>query len=280
MKPHTLKIKRFSLHKFNDRKSIAFDPAQYSRLKYGSGDAGRKFGEELANAFFEKHYDMLVTKQIVVTESAYQSMRNAASMITDAFINTLNKHIAEMNGKFIHRIKISRNVPYIQDYGKVSLQQRIKLLEKDTFTLDKDYVQGKFIIFIDDIFITGTHQKKIEEMVETNGINSKDCMCVYYAELLNPYEDPSIEAYLNNYEITTLQDLYKLIQTDPDYRIIVRTAKMILSWSKSSDVRELLDNLLPKMIEDIYYNCLSEGYYRNPAYSKNFSILREKFNNL
>jgi hypoxanthine-guanine phosphoribosyltransferase len=280
MKPHDLKINKFSLHKFEDRKSITFSANDYSKLKYGSGNVGKSFGVELANGFFAKHYDLLISKQIVVTESAYQSMKNAASMITDAFINTLNKLLSEMNGNFIHRIKISRNVPYIQDYGKVSLKQRVKLLEKDTFTLDKEYVKDKFIIFIDDILITGTHQKKIEEMVDFYELKHDNCMCVYYAELLNPYEDPSIEAFLNNSEIKTLHDLEKLIQNDSDYKIIVRTAKMILSWKNTTEVKELINTLTDTIINELYYNCLSEGYYKNPAYSKNFSILQDKFNML
>ena len=276
MSAHNLKIKRFSLHQFEDRATIKFDPNAYSRLKYGSGEAGKQFGEELALAFYEKYYDVIATKQLVVSESAYQYMRNAASMITDAFCNKLNSLICELNGNFIQRIKINRLVPYIQDYGKVSLKQRVKLLKKDTFTFDYDYAKDKFLIFIDDIFITGTHQKKIEEMVENYGIDTNECMCVYYAELLNPYEDPSIESYLNNYQIKTLTDLYRLITEDKDYRIIVRTAKMFLSYEDTKDVVALLETVDKDILTELYYNCLSEGYYKNPAYSKNFSKLRDK----
>lgn len=276
MSTHNLKIKRFSLHQFEDRATINFDPNTYSRLKYGSGEAGKQFGEELALAFYEKYYDVIATKQLVVSESAYQYMRNAASMITDAFCNKLNSLICELNGNFIQRIKINRLVPYIQDYGKVSLKQRVKLLKKDTFTFDYDYAKDKFLIFIDDIFITGTHQKKIEEMVENYGIDTNECMCVYYAELLNPYEDPSIESYLNNYQIKTLTDLYRLITEDKDYRIIVRTAKMFLSYEDTKEVVALLETVDKEILTEIYYNCLSEGYYKNPAYSKNFSKLRDK----
>lgn len=276
MSIHNLKIKRFSLHQFEDRDTINFDPNAYSRLKYGSGEVGKQFGEELAVAFYEKYYDVIATKQLVVSESAYQYMRNAASMITDAFCNKLNSLISELNGNYIQRIKINRLVPYIQDYGKVSLKQRVKLLKKDTFTFDYDYAKDKFLIFIDDIFITGTHQKKIEEMVEHYGIDTNECMCVYYAELLNPYEDPSIESYLNNYKIKTLRDLGSLMLNDKDYRIIVRTAKMILSYEDTKEVDALFDVVNKEILTEIYYNCLGEGYYKNPAYSKNFAMLRDK----
>ncbi len=272
---HNLEINRFSLYKFNDRKDIKFDIKDYSKLKYGSNSVGTKFGADLAKAFFAEHYDILASKQLVVTESAYQYMHNAASMITDSFIHTLNDLIVELNGNFIHRIKINRIVPYIQDYGKVSLQQRVNLLKQDKFTFDYEYCKDKFIIFIDDIFITGTHQAKIEEMMDTYKLDKSNAMCVYYAELLNPYEDPSIESYLNNAFINTLTDLTDLIKIENKYKVIVRTAKMLLSYDNTTEVKLFLSNTNKDILTKIYHGCLGEGYYKNPAYSKNFSLLRE-----
>jgi len=272
---HNLEIKRFSLHKFNNREDITFSIIDYSKLKYGSNTVGIKFGKELAKAFYNEHYDILATKQLVVTESAYQYMQNAASMITDSFIHTLNDLMVEFNGNFIHRIKINRIVPYIQDYGKVSLQQRVNLLKQDKFTLDAEYCKDKFLIFIDDIFITGTHQAKIEEMVDAYQLNKDDCMCVYYAELLNPYEDPSIESYLNSAAINTLEDLTNLINNESDYTVIVRTAKLLLSYEDSNLVESFLKITKRNILIKIYNGCLGEGYYKNVAYSKNFAKLRE-----
>lgn len=273
---HNLEITRFSLHKFNSREDIKFDVTAYSQLKYGSGTVGAKFGKELAEAFYAEHYDILASKQLCVTESAYQFMQNAASMITDTFINRLNELIIELNGNFIHRIKINRVVPYIQDYGKVSLQQRVNLLKQDKFTMDAEYCKDKFMIFIDDIFITGTHQAKIEEMVEQYGLDKSNCMCVYYAELLNPYEDPSIESYLNSKSINTLNDLTELIKIDPQYRVIVRTAKMLLGYSDKEEVKKFVNNTDTRLLKEIYAGCLGEGYYKKPDYAQNFSIIKNK----
>jgi len=272
---HDLSIDRFSLHQFSNRESIRFSIEDYSRLKYGSGTVGKQFGRELAEAFYNKYYELLYSKQLVVTESAYQYMRNAASLITDEFISRLNELISEMNGNFIHRTKINRHLPYIADYGKVSLKKRVKLLEQDCFTFDAEYCKDKFIIFIDDIFITGTHQKKIEEMVTSYGVDKSNCMCVYYAELLNPEEDPTIESYLNSAFIEKLSDLKTLIENDSDYQVIVRTAKMILGWKSASDVEYLMQSINLNLVKTIYRMSLGEGYYKNPAYSKNFSIMRD-----
>lgn len=273
---HELKIKRYSLHKFKDRKSIKFNIADYSKLKYGSKTVADKFGVELANGFFKKHKDILCTKQLAVSESAYNFARNAASLITDAFIDRLNTLMVEYNGNHIHRLKINRIVPYIQDYGKVSLTERINLLKQDTFTFDLDFAQDKFLIFLDDIFITGTHQNKIEEMINNYGLDTDDCMCVYYAELLNPYEDPAIESFLNEACIKDINGLKELIETEPEYAVIVRTIKMLLS-TDSLDVAEIIRTMDAKYIKQIYHFSLGEGYYKNPAYSHNFSLLRDKY---
>lgn len=271
------KINRYSLHKFDNRENINFSVSDYSMLKYGSGSVAKKFGEELAIGFFEKYSHIIVSKQVVVMESAYASIKNAASLITDAFTDKLNQLIVEFNGFHVERTKINRLVPYITDYGKLPLKKRQQLLKKDTFTLDVDFVKNKFLIFIDDIFITGTHQRKIEEMLEKYNLNHDDALGVYYAELSNTIEDPAIESYLNEFKIKSIKDLKELINTDTDYKIIVRTVKMVLQSENSNDVEDLLKNINNSLIKKIYNLCLSEGYYKNPAFSTNFAILRSFF---
>lgn len=271
------KINKFSLHKFDSRENINFDINLYSKLKYGS-NVGYKFGVELANNFFNKHKHLLSTKQIVITESAYQMVRNAASVITDGFYDQLNQLLCEYNGFNCYRVKINRIVPYIQDYGKVSIEERVNLLKEDTFTMDFKFVRDKFIIFLDDIFITGTHQRKIEEMCENNYIDLNNCMCVYYAELTDPLTDPSIESYLNSYKIKTLNDLLDIINSETyTYNIVVRTLKMILQSDKN-DLIKFLPNLSKELIVKIYKQILAEGYHKNIDFTENFNEIKKEIN--
>jgi hypothetical protein len=274
---HKLQIQRFSLHQFDSREDLGFSAEDYSKLKYGSGSIARKFGEELAQKFFEEHYDIIVSRQLVVMESAYASIKNAASLITDHFINKLNNLIAELNGNHVERMKINRLVPYITDYGKLSVKKRVNLLKKDTFTFDASFVKNKFMIFLDDILITGTHQMKIEEMLSQYGLDVADAMCVYYAELTDQSQDPAIESFLNSAHVKGLSQLSTLISTDSDYRVIVRTVKSILQGTDHDQVANFIAMLSHTLLTEIYYACLGEGYYKNPAFSENFSILRNRF---
>lgn len=273
-------MKKFALYAFEGRNDIPFDAGDYSNLKYGSGTVAKDYGEQLAVEFFNTHSHLLVNEQVVVLESAYSYVKNAASLITEHFVNKLNILLSELNGKNVQRLKINRVVPYIADYGKVSLAKRKSLLKQDTFTFDSKFAEGKFLIFIDDIYITGTHHKKIEEMLKSYNIDLNKTISLYYAELTDVKQDPSIEAYLNNYKISNLKDLKNLIRNEKDYRVIVRTLKMILSEPSKESLEDLLDYISSEMLTDLYLQCLGEGYHRNPAYSTNFSILRAKYLNL
>lgn len=273
-------MKKFALHSFEGRNDLPFEPLGYSMLKHGSGSIARKYGEELAIAFFNTHSHLIINEQVIVLESAYSYVKNAASLITEHFTNKLNSLLSEFNGKNVQRLKINRLVPYIADYGKLSVTKRKNLLKQDTFTFDNKFAEDKFLIFIDDIYITGTHHKKIEEMLRDYKIDLSRTMSLYYAELVNSKQDPSIESYLNNYKISTLNDLKNLIKIEPDYRVIVRTLKMVLAEPDSLEVKNLLNGLTPEMITDFYSQCLGEGYHRNSVYSTNFSILRAKYLNL
>lgn len=274
---HNLQIPRFSLHKFDNRDSINFSVENYSKLKYGSGEVAKLFGEELALKFYEEHYSIIVSKKLVVMESAYAYIKNAASLITDHFVNKLNSLIAELNGQHVERLKINRLVPYIADYGKLSVKKRIQLLKKDTFTFDADFVKNKFMIFLDDIFITGTHQMKIEEMLQNYNINPENGMCVYYAELTDPMQDPAIESYLNTYYIKDIVDLGNLMQSDSNYEVVVRTIKSILAEPNIVTVTDLVEKMHIAVLTRIYNDCLGEGYYANPAFGTNFAILRKTY---
>lgn len=270
----------FSLHKFKSLGDANFSISDYSKLKYGAGEVAKKFGYELADAIFEKYRATILTNStgIIVFESAYSHVRNAASLITEFFIKRLNRLLIASNGEHIMHGKINRTIPYIADYGKLPMADRIRLLESDQFSIDKEFVNGKYLIFIDDVFITGTHHKKIESMLEFYRVPHHDpskCLGVYYAELEEtPDMDPAIESLLNSEFIKSPMDLIKLIAKDSDYRVIVRSLKMILA-AEPDMLSSILEMIPSKCLDEMYDLCLGEGYYKNISYATNFSILQK-----
>lgn len=271
-----MKIKKLSLHQFDSMNSLSFSKEDYSRLKFGDNTVAEKYGQELAEHFFHKYIDVILLYKIVVYESSYNYVRNAASLITDSFY----KHLTFLTKNYtatIYRGKINRIIPYTTDYGKLNLKERTKLLKKDTFTFDHRFSKDFFNIFIDDVFISGTHHRKIEEMIKGYKINFDQCLALYYGEYTGDcgFE---IESQLNFGQIKNLGDLDCLIKSSDDYKIIVRTLKMILNPEFNND--DFLENQEYEFLEELYYLALGEGYHKNPSYSSQLSKIEIILNNL
>jgi hypothetical protein len=264
----------YSLHKFDSKEKLPFSPSEYSMLKHGSEKIAKKFGCDLADGFYDEHKATLLTSNVVVMESAFAFVRTAACIMTKHFIRRLNYLITNANGKNVEYMKINRTVPYISDYGKLGMDARMELLKKDTFSFDNEFIKDKFLVFTDDVYITGTHHMKIEDMLKFYQVPTHKAIGVYFSELTSKNVDPSIESYLNNYLIKDLPSLQMLIKSEPHYKIVVRTLKLILSTENEVELNNFLKSLDSYVLEEMYYNCLGEGYYKNPTYSKNFAILK------
>ena len=265
-------IEKLSLHKFDSFENLTFDSKEYSKLKFGNKLVADRYGKELAQLFFDNYLHILLSEEVVIAESAYNYVKNAASLITDSFYDELNKLIIELNCSKITRVKINRTIPYTTDYGTLNKEQRTKLLEKDEFTLDYDFVNNKFIVFIDDVYISGTHHSKIEETVKKYKIPFNKCLCLYYGEYLgdNGYD---IESKLN---FAYIKDSS---QIDETMLPIVRVLKMTLGLAHE-DFLDFISKRSKSYLYIYFSLSLGEGYYKNPNYQNNLNFLKNKLNDL
>lgn len=107
-----------------------FSTSDYSRLKFGSNQAAKRMGRILAESFFKAHRDWLLTEQFVVVPSPYNYVKNAATVLSEHFVDHLNYLVAIHDGAFaIEWDIIHRKVSYINDYGFLSKEDRKALIE-------------------------------------------------------------------------------------------------------------------------------------------------------
>jgi len=257
---------RFFVHSFHNLESAEFSVQKYSRLKFGSDRAAREFGYELAIGFFNRHMTTLLSNKCVVIPSPYNYVRNAATIMTGHFCNKLNELLVNAQGAHVDCSLIHRKVSYTNDYGFMSKEQRKSLIDNDSFYLNKDFTDGKVLIFVDDIFITGTHENKLAEILRRDGIENK-CFFVYYAQYQGT-DNPEIEAALNFSAVKNVNDYIELTM-ERGHHIIVRPIKYILSQDKDT-LSQLIKEVETDKLREIYHGCLGEGYYRIPAYQSNF----------
>ena len=157
----------FSLHKIKSENTFSFDPAAYSRFKFGDGAASADFGSKLAQGFIRECMPLPSeqNKEIVVVSSPYSFIPTATFAMKNAFVSTLNRWLALHGLPVVQETKVHRTITYKEDYGELSAAERMRLIGNDHFHIDAAFLKGKTLFFLDDIRITGSHERMIQRMI-------------------------------------------------------------------------------------------------------------------
>lgn len=262
-------------HVFSSFANLPFAAADYSRLKFGCDSTARKFGYFLAERFFKEHAAELLSQDCVVIPSPYNYVENAATIMAKHMTDRLNHLLVCANGKNLEWSIIHRKVSYTNDYGFLSKSQRRELIDNDLFFLNKEFLEGKTLIFVDDVNITGTHEDKLVEILDRNKMTNRTFFA-YFGKYSKGEVGADIEAQLNFAGITNVGDFVELTR-QPDHHLIVRPIKFMLSQTPDDfamAIRAMNDDFARKM----YYGCVGEGYHRIPKYQDNFRRLMQHLN--
>ncbi len=264
--------KQFSLHKIYSTNSFGFNPAYYSRFKFGDDIIAEKFGVALAKGFIQKHLSVNpILDQIVIVSSPYAFIPTATFAMKNYFVYELNKWLVENNLAVVEETKIHRTVTYKEDYGELNAEERIKLISNDKFHIDQQFLHNKTIFFLDDIRITGSHEIMIKKMIKDYGL-ANDFYLLYFAELANQSIHPNIENYLNYYEVKSIFDIDKIIKKSR-FTINTRVVKYILNYD-SSAFEIFIENQHSAFIHLFYNMAIGNGYHTIEAYQTNLKRLK------
>ncbi len=265
------KITHFSGYLIENETDLGFSPDDYSKFKHGALNIARKFGYNLAERFinncFDKSYD---GRQIVVVPSAYSYIPTASFYLKSFFVEKLNHYLYENNYPITQETKINRSVTYREDYGEMSAQDRYKLISGDKFHMDKAFIEDKVLLFLDDVKITGTHERIIIKMLNELGI-SNDCYMLYYAELTNPDISPKFENYINNHFVSNLDDIDQIIKNE-EFAFNTRVVKYILN-RPTDELKSFIIKQSPSFCRELYYKAIGNEYFKFDSYLANIKLL-------
>lgn len=269
-------MKTFSAHKITKENEFTFCPESYSKFKHGSKKSAKEFGYELATMFIEKEFRHNVPEeQIVVLPSSYKFIPTATYALKNYFVESLNQYLSLNGFNPIEEQRLYRTISYKNDYGKMNAEQRLAAIGQEEFYIDTTFVKDKFLIFLDDIKITGGHEFVLRRMIEQNSMTNNGYF-LYFAELVNDNIDPNIENVLNYYKIKTLLDLDKLLKNE-SCLFNTRVIKFILNYDHTEFTYFI--EYQPKIIQEKIFNlAIGNGYHIEPDFSENFNYLRNLLN--
>jgi hypothetical protein len=262
----------YSLHKIDNGLNFGFNPDDYSRFKFGDNQVAKAFGKSLADGFIKDFLeDSAISDQIVVISSPYCFIPTATFAMKNYFVYQLNHWLAEHYKLVVQEAKIHRTITYKEDYGALSAEERLKLIGNDSFHVDKDFLKDKVLFFLDDIKITGSHEKMILKMVKEYGLTNNIFM-LYFAELVNDEIHPNIENYLNYHQIKSVLDLDAVVKGG-NFCFNTRIVKYILNCDFNS-FQSFLEQQNDEFIHSLYNLSLGNSYHTIESYSENFNYLK------
>ena len=269
---------RHAVYSIVDSALIPFQPDEYSKFKFGDTHIAKKYGIQLFEYFLKNLLPGLITKynNFLIYSSPFSRIPTSSYYLTEAFCEAFNNYLNEDDTKEINMkfCKIRRCQTYTEDYGALDAEKRYNLIKNDTYAFVDIPSYDGVSIFIDDISITGTHQRVIEKLLEDNMIKTNS-LFLYYAKLSNPEVCPSFENTLN-YSFTS--DVVKLMEIllSNSYKITTRTTKYILSL-KSNDLEYLISKIKHHKKQSIISELVEKAYANDYddilIYKQNLKIL-------
>ena len=262
----------YSLHKIIDESQYPFDANEYSWFKFGDKQYAEKFAEELFNGFIEKYSELLLSKnEIVILPSPYLSIPTASNFLCFYFKKCLNSFLFKNNRKASIESKIYRNQTYVTDYGNLSFDERVKLIANDTYYIDRNFINDKLCIFVDDIKITGSHEHTVNKILNQYNVKG-DFVFVYFAELVNKDIHPKIENHYNYFVVKNVTDIVNIVNRT-NFQFNTRIIKYILNLDEEQ-FTFLIKNISIEKRNELFHLAISNNYHQITEYQNNIETIK------
>lgn len=267
----------YSLHKIHDKNNCPFCETEYSKFKFGDSSMAQKFAAELFEGFIQKHAELLLAHdEVVILPSPYHSIPTASNYLCTYFKAQVNNFLYAHNKKAVSESKIYRNQTYTTDYGNLSFNDRVKLIANDTYYIDRNYINGKLCLFLDDIKITGSHELIVKKILDQYNVAGSFAF-IYYAELMNKDIHPNIENYYNYFYVKDVESLGTVINA-PSFVFNTRTVKYILKLEEP-ELKELLSIIGQEKLPHLFELAVSNNYHTIDDYKQNLTHINQSITN-
>lgn len=262
----------YSLHKIIDKNLCPFDANEYSWFKFGDKKYAEKFAAELFDGFIEKYSDLLLSKkEIIILPSPYLSIPTASNFLCFYFKKFLNSFLFSNNKNASVESKIFRNQTYVTDYGNLNFDERVKLIANDTYYIDRNFINDKLCIFVDDIKITGSHEHTVNKILDQYNVKG-DFVFVYFAELVNKEIHPKIENHYNYFAVKSVEDIVDVVNRT-NFQYNTRVIKFILNLDEAK-FGYLINNISIDKRNELFHLAISNNYHQIIEYQDNIEIIK------
>lgn len=205
------------------------DIAEYSRFKFGDGEAGNKYGTMLGDLVLSDAAELLRGDEVYVASSAYRVAPPASESLLTPFLTAAESAAksADADAAFT-RFKLGKAKLATDNYAGMSFEERSRTLQSDLILPDDLEFEGKNVVILDDIRVTGLREAALRQLFENAGVEH-----TFFYYVLNVPEGrtyPQTEAVINRRSVKTIDDVLEMA-SQSGFIPNVRLCKFILSQS-------------------------------------------------
>lgn len=246
----------------------------YSEFKYGRRSAAELFGDRIAEQLIDQfHTQITPGEEIVVLGTPYKNLPNAARLLAI----TVERHL--------------RASGFLSSYGRI-YQDHVGEGVYSTFTqaerdarngqknrfFDPKKLEGRHIVVIDDVRITGSVQRSIAKLLADV---PKLSLTIVNLAQLDPelaQREPQLEHALNHLAVKDLSDVLRLMMSG-DFVLVTRVVRFILQ-SAPHEVLWLLERLRADQVTMLYEAVIEERYDQIEDYNLTAQLVTAERNRL
>lgn len=254
--------------------SRPFDFTDYSRYKYGSAEAADAYARMLCSAFLVRHRRLAHLRRLLVTASPYRYVPTAANEVAIRFAAMLTAERGEHGLPAARVVRTERMTVPAGDYGTLPAADRTRLMADNALSLDRfrPYADGAHLIVVDDVKVTGAHQRCLQLASDPLPLRSRMFMHIAAFDVDAAQLDPGIEDTLNHSAVKTLGDLADIARA-PDFTWNVRVCKFALNPTNRAELRSFLARMPDWFVEELCRHSLADGYARMAPYRESYEIV-------
>lgn len=255
----------------------------YPRLKLGVTESVNYYGAQLSRLA-----EKLITQSLpgpadwVITGPAFHVLQGAPNLLSSYIYEDLKNKLPDSVTLSLIRLRVETDKLEIKDaeslnsyhnYSTFTQQERSQLYEQASEPLfELGDLRGRSILFVNDVNVTGTHQRYMERAFAK--VDSPQICWLYVLEVDREIAatEPEVEYAINNSSIASFEEFADLLATH-NLEYTSRCITRLLSYELSQLARlfEMLDVGRKKAILEL---ASAEGRFSGDFFKEKIDLLR------
>lgn len=220
-----------------------FDPAEYSRFKYGDAGVAECYAERLTKMLEASgHLARSGARPPVITTAPFKFLATASFELARQIQRFLNEPSAGRGRDRVEMVPLHMRYVDAGNYSAHSHDDRRRIQREAGLHVGEGDIRGRQVLLVDDAVVSGAAEARAVKVLTAAGGASVVGAYVVEVDPISGRRQPEIEDELNQ---AFVRDLDSLLEIFRGQRVVlnIRTVKYVLSWPDHEEIQAFFDKI-------------------------------------